>query len=517
VLAVLRHRMQWPVLNLAGHASRPDGLCLRSDGTCADAPIRSAAGLRHATVLTALSRVLLLQPPSPSAFVELQDAELQAPRDLDFQTPLHSPSSLTQASTMRRTESPTTERFDNLAILQHRMEMPVAYDIKGIIVSQHHKHLLELDAQVADEGADETAHQVGTRTHPAWASGHNNASSSETSAARLEAARRRSSGGAVNSGRDHRAERAAQLSLNLALKSRLLQPLSKAPKLLPAASCVAPASSRAAPTSSSSLSGRGRGAGGRGVGGRGGGQANVTSRPCESSEANLNLRARHSVRHCESIGPRTKTFVSKKEPRPTHLKAPRRGTDASESCAPRRMLDIELRRIRSASGRRPRSSGSDEGGCLASSGTGEVDGTLAEQTARARQRAPPQTMRAPSRSPPPLPFPPPAARAAKTSSGSEPSEAITVTQTQPPAHVTLQPPARATLGVSASAKSGQVPLSPSKGYVYMSTPTLSQKVLAAGHIFFECVVIWGEGGWRGDVCTPTEREHAQERERARES
>jgi hypothetical protein len=368
--------------------------------------------------------------------VDLQDSELQAPRDLDFQSPLHSPSSLAQASTMRRTESPTTERFDNLAI------------------------------------SDETAHQVGTRTHPAWASGQNDASSSETSAARLEAARCRSSGGAANSGRDHRAERAAQLSLNLALKSRLLQPLSKAPKLVPAPSCVAPASSRAAPTSSSSLPGRGRGAGGRGLGGRGGGQANVTSRQCELTEANLN--ARHSVRHCESIGPRTKTFVSKKEPCP---KAPRRGTDASESCAPRRMLDIELQRIRSASGRRPRSSGSDEGDCLASSGTGEVDGTLAGQTARARQRAPPQTMRAPSRSPPPLPFPPPAAHAAKTSSCSEPSEALTVTQTQP---VTIQPPARSTLGISASAKSG--PLSPSKGYVYMST--LSQKVLAAGHIFF---------------------------------
>ncbi|MFN9903241.1 MAG: hypothetical protein ACK55Z_31610 [bacterium] len=52
---------------------------------------------------------------------------------------------------MRRTESPTDERFDCLAILQHRMELPVADDIKGIIVSQRSKHALEIDAQVADE------------------------------------------------------------------------------------------------------------------------------------------------------------------------------------------------------------------------------------------------------------------------------------------------------------------------------------------------------------------------------
>ncbi len=380
-----------------------------------------------------------------------------APRDLDFQTPLHSPSSPAQASTMRRTESPTDERFDCLAILQHRMELPVADDIKGIIVSQRSKHALEIDAQVADEGASETAHQVGTRTHTALASGQTDASSSETSAARLEAARRRSSGGAaVNSGRNHRAERATQLGLNLAPKSRLLQPLSKAPKLVPAPRCVAPASSRAAPTSSSSLPGRGRGAGGRGVGGRGGGQANFTSRQCESTEANLNAQ------DCESMGPRTKTFVSTKEPCP---KAPRRDVDAPESCAPRRMLDNieeELRRIRrrSASGRRPGSSGSDEGDCFASSGTGAVAGTLSGETAGSRQRAPRQRTRAPSKSPPPLPLPP-AARAAKTSSGSEPSEAQAVTQTQPPSLSTqtqppslsrLPPPARAALGTSAHAK-----------------------------------------------------------------
>ena len=63
------------------------------------------------------------------------------------------------------------------------------------------------------------------------------------------------------------------------------------------------------------------------------------------------------------------------------------------------MLDIEelrreeLRRIRSASGRRPRSSGSGEGDCLASSGTGAVGGKLAGQTSTTIQTPSPSSLR----------------------------------------------------------------------------------------------------------------------------